>query len=161
MGLLMRKTSEEHENKENTEKHEQKENEESISVTDALFSRHRSGEIGEKELFHELNKETLYYSDPYGDHKSGHKRLFLLQDKDKVLYNPVFTSAERLKQYYKEKGRVGIMILKGSFLSVLEKTKASNKKSIMRSNGIILDPGHVTLMIKPDKLEAVINKTKD
>lgn len=125
-----------------------------------LLNKYNNGEINDSEFLGDFGKSTIYYSTPFGDHKDGGQRLFLLPTPNNTGYLPVFSSLERLNNFYQRLGRVGFVIMDGAFASVLETTKAINEKAPVKM-GIIIDPGYFDITVDVAKLDAVIEMTKN
>ena len=58
-----------------------------------------------------FGKAKVFYSTPYGDHKDGGRRLFALPDSEDTGYLPVFSSLERIKEFYENASRCAYMIM--------------------------------------------------
>ena len=98
----------------------------------------------------------IFYSTPYGDHKDGGCRPLVLPDGEKSVFVPVFTSAERAKEFYENAGRVAYMIMEASFLSFLETTSAISKENALVPLGVVIDPGYYGVTISANMLDNVI-----
>lgn len=127
---------------------------------DGLLLKHQQGELDDVSFLREFGKAKVVYSTPYGDHKDGSKKLFLLPGPEKTGYNPVFSSSERLCEFYEKVGRKGYMIMEGTFTSVLETTKQINAGKVPVKMGIIIDPGYYDVTVDAKVLDIVIGMTK-
>lgn len=121
-----------------------------------LLDRFKNKEIGGDELLRGLGSVKVFYSTPFGDHKDGGTRVFLLKGPDGTGYNPVFSSAERLQEFYNNVGRVTYMIMEATFLSVLETTKSVNENGAPVRMGLIIDPGYYDITVDAGMLERAI-----
>ena len=121
-----------------------------------LLEMQKLGKINDATFLKEFGKEKLFYSTPFGDHKDGSKKLFLLPGPDNTGYNPVFTSPDRLKEFYDRAGRATYMMMNGPFVSVLEVTKKVNENAPIKM-GLIIDPGYYGVTIDAKALDTVIN----
>ena len=124
-----------------------------------LLNMHNNGEINDEAFLGDFGKAEIFYSTPFGDHRDGGQRLFLLPAPDNTGYHPVFSSRERLVEFYQNLGRVAFVIMDGTFSSVLETTKQINEKYPIKM-GIIIDPGYFDITIDVAALDAVIEMTK-
>lgn len=120
-----------------------------------LLESHKNGTISDEAFLYDFGKETVFYSTPFGDHKDGSPRLFILPGPDKTAFNPVFTSAERLREFYEGEGRVNYVMMNGSFLSVLEVTNGINAKAPVKM-GLVIDPGYYGVTVPAGALNQVI-----
>lgn len=133
--------------------------EEVISNTIDLLDKHNKGEINDEVFLSSFGKVHVFYSTPFGDHKDGGKKLFLLPGPNQTGYHPVFSSQERLVEFYNKVGRVGFAIMNGPFTAVLETTKKTNTNAPIKM-GIVIDPGYYNVTVDVAALDAVINMTK-
>jgi len=140
----------------------QKEVSQPQQITDgvSLLDKHENGLLDDKSFLKAFGKVMIFYSTPFGDHKDGNSRLFALPAKDNTAYLPVFTSTERALEFYKNAGRLGFLIMEGSFTSFLETTFSMNAGDMPVKMGAIIDPGYYGVTIDADALGAVINMTK-
>lgn len=137
-----------------------KKKEDSENKACSLLDRYRAGEITEREFLPDFEKETIYYSTPYGDCRDGSKKLFVLTKPDKSCYQPAFTSAERLMEFYERMGRVGYMIIEGTFSSLLEVTAKINAGKAPVKLGVVIDPVYFDFLVDAPNIENVIKKIK-
>lgn len=124
-----------------------------------LLEKHSKKEMDTEDFWRSFKGATVFYSTPFGDHKDGGKRVFLLAGPDNTGYLPAFSSNERLMEFYENAGRVGYMIMNGTFLSMLETTRSVNEKAPVKM-GVIIDPGYYGVAIDASKLDAVIGMIK-
>ena len=124
-----------------------------------LLDQHDRGEINNRIFLKSFGKTQVFYSTPFGNHKDGEQKVFLLPGPDRTGYHPVFSSRERLVEFYEKAGRVGYVIMQASFTSILETTKKSNANAPIKM-GIIIDPGYYNVTVNADMLDAVIDMTK-
>jgi hypothetical protein len=101
--------------------------------------------LDDKSFLGSFSQETIFYSTPFGNHKEGSNRLFALsaQDKTDAAYLPVFTSIERVKEFYDKAGRQGFLIMNNSFTSFLKTTRSMNVKDTPIKLGVVIDPGYL------------------
>lgn len=125
----------------------------------SLLDKHESGLLDDKSFLSSFGKVKVFYSTPFGDHKDGESRLFVLPDQDKTAYLPVFTSIERAMEFYEKAGRLGFAIMEGSFASFLETTKIINEGNTPIKLGAVIDPGYYGVTIGVNSLDAVIDMT--
>lgn len=126
----------------------------------SLLDKHESGLLDDKSFLSSFGKVNVFYSTPFGDHKDGGSRLFVLPAQDKTAYLPVFTSIERAMEFYEKAGRVGFAIMEGSFTSVLETTKIINEGNTPIKLGAVIDPGYYGVTISANMLDADIDMTE-
>lgn len=124
-----------------------------------LLEKHKKGEINDAEFLRGFGSIKVFYSTPFGDRKDGKQVVFLLPGPDNTGYHPVFTSQERLMEFYEAAGRVGFMIMNNTFTSVLETTNGVNGSAPVKM-GIIIDPGYYDVTVDAAALETVIKMTK-
>lgn len=125
----------------------------------SLLDKHEIGLLDDKSFLSSFGKVKIFYSTPFGDHKDGDSRLFVLPAQDKTAYLPVFTSIERAMEFYEEAGRVGFAILEGSFTSFLETTKRINEGNTPIKLGAVIDPGYYGVTIAANSLDVVLDMT--
>lgn len=124
-----------------------------------LLSKHDKGEMNDEVFLSAFGQINIFYSTPFGDHKDGGQRIFLLPAPNNTGYHPVFSSQEHLIEFYEKAGRVGFMIMNGTFSSVLATTKDINEKAPVKM-GIIIDPGYYNVTVDVSMLDTVIGMTK-
>lgn len=120
-----------------------------------LLERHKKGELSDESFLKEFKDVTIYYSTPYGDHKDGSKKLFLLEGPDNTGYQPIFISEDHMRVFYENTGRLNYMIMEGTFASVLNTAIKMNKKNIPIGMGLIIEPGHYGVTIDVSMLNIV------
>lgn len=121
-----------------------------------LLEKHNKGELTDELFLRDFGKAQVFYSTPFGDHKDGGQRVFLLPGPNNTGYHPVFSSQERLMEFYKKAGRVGYVIMKGPFASVVDTTNKSNAKAPIKM-GIIIDPMYFGVTVDAEVLGAALN----
>lgn len=125
----------------------------------SLLDKHESGLLDDKSFLSSFGKVKVFYSTPFGDHKEGGNRLFVLPAQDKTAYLPVFTSTERAMEFYEKAGRLGFLIMESSFTSFLETTKKINEGNTPIKLGAVIDPGYYGVTIGANSLDIVIDMT--
>ena len=65
-----------------------------------LLGQHERKEINDAQFLREFGKVRVYHSTPFGDHKDGGSRLFLLPAPNNTAYLPVFTTEERARAFF-------------------------------------------------------------
>ena len=125
----------------------------------SLLEKHESGLLDDKSFLRSFAKVKVFYSIPFGDHKDGESRLFVLPAQDKSTYLPVFTSIEGAMEFFEKAGRLGFVIMEGSFASFLETIKIINEGNTPIKLGAIIDLGYYGVTIGANSLDAVIDMT--
>jgi hypothetical protein len=125
----------------------------------SLLEQHEKGDLDDTSFLKGFGKAKVYYSTPYGDHKDGDRRLFALPASENTGYLPVFSSLERIKEFYENAGRTAYMIMEGSFLSFLETTSQINAKAPVKM-GAVIDPGYFGVTVDAAMLDAAIRIIK-
>jgi len=120
-----------------------------------LLKQHEEGALDDTSFLKGFGKATVFYSTPYGDHKDGGARLFALPASEDTGYLPVFSSPERLKEFYEYAGRTAYMIIEGSFSGFLETTRQMNEKVPIKM-GAVIDPGYFGVTVDANMLDAAI-----
>ena len=123
----------------------------------SLLDKHENGLLDDKSFLSSFGKVKVFYSTPFGDHKDGERRLFVLPAQDKTAYLPVFTSIERAMEFYEKAGRLGFAIMEDSFASFLKTTKIINEGNTPIKLGAVIDPGYYGVTIGANSLDAVID----
>ncbi|TGL45183.1 SseB family protein [Leptospira perdikensis] len=126
----------------------------------SLLDKHEKGLLDDKSFLSSFGKVKVFYSTPFGDHKDGSSRLFVLPAPDKTAYLPVFTSTERAMEFYNEAGRLGFLLMEDSFVSFLETTKKINEGNTPIKLGAVIDPGYYGVTVNANVLDTVIDMTK-
>ena len=124
-----------------------------------LLEKHAQKQINDTEFLKEFGKTKVWYSTPFGDHRDGGQRLFLIPGPDKTGYLPVFSTEKRAIEFFEKAGRAGYMRIYSDFHSVLETTSKVNKGKIPVKMGIIVDPGYYGITVDVANLDAVIRMT--
>lgn len=120
-----------------------------------LLEQHEKGFLDDTSFLKEFGNAKVFYSTPYGDRKDGWGRLFALLASENTGYLPVFSSHERIKEFYENAGRTAYMIMEDSFLSFLKTTSEINAKAPVKM-GAVIDPGYFGVTVDAEKLEAAI-----
>ncbi len=105
-----------------------------------LLEMHETKELNDKAFLKAFAKVELYYTTPFGDHKDGSQRLFVLPGPDETGYIPVFISEKDMREYYEQAGRKDYLIMKGPFISIIETTSETNKRNTPVKLGLLIDP---------------------
>ncbi len=126
----------------------------------SLLDKHENGVLDDTSFLRRFGKATVFYSTPFGDHKDGNSRLFALPATDKTGYLPVFTSTERIKEFYENAGRLGFLIIEGTFISFLETTKKTNEGNALIKFGVVIDPGYYGVTVDANVIDAAIKTIK-
>ena len=126
----------------------------------SLLEKHQNGSLDDTSFLSSFGKVTIFYSTPFGDHKDGGSRLFVLPSHDETAYLPVFTSIEGATEFYDKVGRVGFAILESSFTSFLETTRKINEGNTPIKLGAVIDPGYYGVTIDANSLDAVIDMSR-
>ena len=126
----------------------------------SLLDNHEKGLIDDKSFLSSFGKVKIFYSTPFGDHKDGSSRLFVLPAQDNTAYLPVFTSGERAVEFYEKAGRCGFLIIEGSFTSSLETTKKINEGNTPIKLGAVIGPNYYGVTVNANALDAIIDVTK-
>jgi hypothetical protein len=132
---------------------------ENIDV-EQLLEKHDKGLVDDNTFLLSFRNVKVFYSTPLGDHKDGGTRLFALPDGGKPGYLPVFTSMERIREFYDEAGRLGYLIMEGTFLSFLETASKMNKGNTPVKLGAVIDPKPYGVTIGASMLDTVIGMIK-
>ena len=126
--------------------------------TDGIFllEQHEKGLLDDTSFLKTFGKAKVFYSTPYGDHKDGKGRLFVLPSSDDTGYLPVFSSLEKIKEFYENAGRCNYMIMEGTFLSFLETTSKIDAEAPVKM-GAVIDPGYFGVTVNADMLDTAIS----
>lgn len=125
-------------------------------TAEEILKLYDSGKMNEEEFLRRFGKTEVFYSTPFGDHKDGSQKLFLLPARDNTGYLPVFASREALADFCEKVGRTGYVSMEGTLLSVLETTAKTNVNAPVKM-GIIIDPAHYGITIDA----AMLDKTME
>ena len=126
----------------------------------SLLEKHENGLMDDKSFLTSFRDIGVVYSTPFGDHKDGGHRLFVLPDQERAAFLPVFTTEERAREFYEKVGRCGFLILHSSFLSFLETTRKINEGNPPVKLGAVIDPGYYGVTIGANILSNVIEWIK-
>jgi hypothetical protein len=126
----------------------------------SLLQKYENGQIDDKSFLVSFSKVKVFFSTPFGDHKDGGSRLFVLSDQNEAVFLPVFTSPERATEFYEKAGRCGFLLMEDAFISFLETTNKNNKGKTPVKYGITIDPGYFKITIGANMLDTVINMVK-
>lgn len=121
-----------------------------------LLEQHEKGLLDDTSFLKAFGLAKVFYSTPYGDHKDGKSRLFVLPAPDNTGYLPVFSSLERIKEFYENAGRCAYLVMEGTFLSFLETTSKINAEAPVKM-GAVIDPGYFGVTVNADLLDTAIN----
>jgi hypothetical protein len=124
-----------------------------------LLEQHEKGLLDDTAFLKAFGKAKVFYSTPYGDHKDGNRHLFVLPAPDNTGYLPVFSSLDRIKEFYENVGRCAYLIMEGTFLSFLETTNEINTEAPVKM-GAVIDPGYFGVTVNADMLNAAIRMIK-
>lgn len=120
-----------------------------------LLERHEKGVLDDTSFLQAFCNATIFYSTPFGEHKDGDSRLFALSAPDDSVYLPVFSSSERIKEYYEKAGRCSYLVMEGKFLSFLETLVKVNRDAPVKM-GVVVDPGYFGVTVNEGMLNTVI-----
>ena len=126
----------------------------------SLLDKHENGLLDDTAFLRSFGKVKIFYSTPFGDHQDGGSRLFVLPAQDNTGYLPVFTSTERAMEFYEKAGRLGYMIMEGTFASFLETTMKINAGDTPIKLGAVIDPGYYGVTVDANALAAAIDMMK-
>jgi len=121
-----------------------------------LLEQHEKGLLDDTSFLKVFGKTKVFYSTPYGDHKDGNGRLFVLPASDDTGYLPVFSLLERIKEFYENAGRCAYLIMEGTFLSFLETTCKINAEAPVKM-GTGIDPGYFGVTVDANMLDTAIS----
>jgi hypothetical protein len=131
---------------------------ENIDV-ESILEQHEKGLLDDTSFLKVFGKAKVFYSTPFGDHKDGNGRLFALPASDNTGYLPVFSSLDRIKEFYENAGRCGYLIIEGTFLSFLETTSKINSAAPVKM-GAVIDPGYYGVTVDSNMLDTAIGMIK-
>ncbi len=126
----------------------------------SLLDNHEKGLLDDKSFLSSFGNVNVFYSTPFGDHKDGNSRLFILPAPDNTAFLPVFTSEQRAKEFYNEAGRIAFLLMENSFTSFLETTNKINQGNTPIKLGAVIDPGYYGVTINANALDTVIDMIK-
>ena len=125
----------------------------------ALLEKHETKQLNDIEFLREFGKIKLWYSTPFGDHKDGGSRLFLIPGPDNTGYLPLFSTEERAREFFEKTGRAGYILMYSEFHEVLVTTRKINNGESPVKMGAIIDPGYYGITIDVANLDPVIRIT--
>lgn len=141
------------------EKKPEPENDTENNIGPALLEQHENGALDDANFVKLFGKATVYYSTPAGDHKDGKPRLFALPAGDGTGYLPVFSSLEKMKEFYDRAGRLGYLIITGTFCSFLETIVKTNANAPVKM-GAVIDPGSFGITLHTNMINTAITMIK-
>ena len=141
------------------EKKPESENISENNIGPALLEQHENGALDDANFVKLFGKATVYYSTPLGDHKDGKPRLFALPAGDGTGYLPVFSSLEKMKEFYDRAGRLGYLIITGTFCSFLETIVKTNANAPVKM-GAVVDPGSFGITLHTNTINTAITMIK-
>ena len=124
-----------------------------------LLEQHENKQLNDVEFLREFGKIRLWYSTPFGDHKDGGSRLFLVPGPDNTGYLPLFSTEERAREFFKKTGRAGYILMYSDFHGVLATTRNVNNGDSPVKIGAIIDPGYYGITVDAANLDPVIRMT--
>ena len=124
-----------------------------------LLEQHENKQLNDVEFLREFGKIRLWYSTPFGDHKDGGSRLFLVPGPDNTGYLPLFSTEERAKEFFEKTGRAGYILMYSDFHGVLATTRNVNNGDSPVKIGAIIDPGYYGITVDAANLDPVIRIT--
>ena len=124
-----------------------------------LLEQHENKQLNDVEFLREFGKIRLWYSTPFGDHKDGGSRLFLVPGPDNTGYLPLFSTEERAREFFEKAGRAGYILMYSDFHGVLVTTRNINNGDSPVKIGAIIDPGYYGITVDAANLDPVIRMT--
>ena len=124
-----------------------------------LLEQHENKQLNDVEFLREFGKIRLWYSTPFGDHKDGGSRLFLVPGPDNTGYLPLFSTEERAREFFEKTGRAGYILMYSDFHGVLATTRNVNNGDSPVKIGAIIDPGYYGITVDAANLDPVIRIT--
>ncbi len=124
-----------------------------------LLEQHENKQLNDVEFLREFGKIRLWYSTPFGDHKDGGSRLFLVPGPDNTGYLPLFSTEERAREFFEKTGRAGYILMYSDFHGVLATTRNVNNGDSPVKIGAIIDPGYYGITVDAANLDPVIRMT--
>lgn len=128
-----------------------------ISATEIL-EKYNKGELDVTSFLHEFGKATVYFSTPFGDHKDGGQRMFVISGPDNTAYLPVFSTDKKAIDFFEKAGRAGYLLMNMTFHEVLTTAKKANENAPLKL-GAIIDFGESGITVDVANLDAVISMT--
>ena len=121
-----------------------------------LLEKHERKELGDTDFLKAFRGVVLYYTTPVGDHKDGGMRLFTIPGPDKTGYMPLFLSEDDMRKYYDQAGRENYLIMKASFLPIIETAAQANSGNAPVKLGLMIDPMKYRVTLDVPMIEPVI-----
>lgn len=113
--------------------------------TKELLDKYCGKEIDEAALLKEFAYAEFYYS-TFGDD------LYSGNQQQSTAYLPLFVSKAEAKDYYDKRGRKDCVIIKKSFLSIIDSTLKTDLSDSTVKLGLIIDPSNYRLRFDIDTL---------
>ena len=92
-----------------------------------LLEQHEKKQINDVEFLHKFGKIKVWFSTPFGDHKDGGTKLFLIPGPDDTGYLPLFSTQERAVEFFEKTGRAGYLLIHSEFCEVLKTNREVNE----------------------------------
>jgi len=122
-----------------------------------LLEKHEKKELDDTTFLKQFSNAKVYYSTPFGDHKDGTKKVFLLPGPNDTAYCPLFASQDSIIKFYEAAGRVGYMIIEGTFKSALQTISSiNNEHKAPIPMGAVVEPDSYGVMVYPETVDKVI-----
>ena len=125
-----------------------------------LLEKHEKKQINDVEFLHKFGKIKVWFSTPFGDHKDGGTRLFLIPGPDDTGYLPLFSTQERAVEFFEKTGRAGYLLIHSEFCEVLKTNREVNEGKTPVKIGAIVDPGYYGITVDVKNLDAVIDMAR-
>lgn len=125
-----------------------------------LLEQHENKQINDVEFLHKFGKIKVWFSTPFGDHKDGGTRLFLIPGPDDTGYLPLFSTQDRAVEFFEKTGRAGYLLIHSEFCEVLKTNREVNQGKTPVKIGAIVDPGYYGITVDVKNLDAVIDMTR-
>ena len=125
-----------------------------------LLEQHEKKQINDVEFLHKFGKIKVWFSTPFGDHKDGGTRLFLIPGPDDTGYLPLFSTQERAVEFFEKTGRAGYLLIHSEFCEVLKTNREVNGGKTPVKIGAIVDPGYYGITVDVKNLDAVIDMAR-
>ncbi|PWJ69871.1 hypothetical protein B0O40_2246 [Ruminococcaceae bacterium R-25] len=125
-----------------------------------LLEQHEKKQINDVEFLREFGKIKVWFSTPFGDHKDGGTRLFLIPGPDDTGYLPLFSTQERAVEFFEKTGRAGYLLIHSEFCEVLKTNREVNEGKTPVKIGAIVDPGYYGITVDVKNLDAVIDMAR-
>lgn len=125
-----------------------------------LLEQHEKKQINDVEFLHKFGKIKVWFSTPFGDHKDGGTRLFLIPGPDDTGYLPLFSTQERAVEFFEKTGRAGYLLIHSEFCEVLKTNREVNQGKTPVKIGAIVDPGYYGITVDVKNLDAVIDMAR-